>query len=145
MAASDGVAEGAGVRWSKPVLDRGFTIVPNLLLSHQEELGLPGLQCLLLIHLLTYWWESGKNPYPSKAVLARRMGVSERQIQRYISDLIKNGFLRRKREDLLSKSGRFILSFDLSGLVEKLRSLDKSIPTRAETPTARKARTAALP
>ena len=113
-------------KWGKSVLDRGFTIVPNLLLTQQEVLGLGSHQCLLLIHLMTYWWESGRNPYPSKAVLARRMGVSERQIQRYISDLIKTGFVRRRREDVRTRTGRSAVSFDLTGLVEKLQKLEGS-------------------
>jgi len=113
----------ATAKWGKPVLDRGFTIVPNLLLTQQEVLGLGSHQCLLLIHLITYWWESGRNPYPSKAILARRMGVSERQIQRYISDLIKAGFVRRRREDVQTRAGRSAISFDLTGLVEKLGKL----------------------
>jgi hypothetical protein len=114
----------ATARWGDSILKRGFTLVPNLLLTQQSSLGLSSLHCLLLIHLLTYWWESGRNPYPSKAVLARRMGVSERQIQRYVSDLTGMGFIRRRRENIRTKGGRSVVSFDLSGLVEKLRGLE---------------------
>lgn len=114
----------AASKWTKPVMQRGFTIVPNLLLSHQHSLGLSSPECMLLIHLITYWWESDKNPYPSKAVLAQRMGISERQVQRYISELIQKGFIRRKPEEIRGRTGRTIVSFDLSGLVEKLKKVD---------------------
>lgn len=102
---------------------RGFTIIPNLLLSHQHALGLSSLHCMLLIHLTTYWWESDRNPYPSKSVLAQRMGISDRQVQRYVSDLVQAGFIRRQRESIRGKGGRMIVSFDLSGLVERLKTI----------------------
>lgn len=116
-------ARHAVAKWSAPVMARGFTIVPNLLLSHQHALGLSSLHCMLLIHLNAYWWESGRNPYPSKNVLAQRMGISDRQVQRYVSDLVRAGFLRRHQENIRGKGGRMIVSFDLSGLVEKLKAV----------------------
>lgn len=111
-------------KWGDEVMSRGFTLIPNLLLTHQSALGLSSVHCMLLIQLITYWWESGKNPFPSKATLAQRMGVSERQIQRYLSDLTQAGFIRRQREGLPANVRRGIMSYDLSGLVEKLQKLE---------------------
>lgn len=121
--ASDRTAYTAEAKWGAEVMAKGFTVVPNLLLSQQHVLGLSNPQCMLLLHLLTYWWEPKRSPFPSKAALAQRMGLSERQVQRHISDLIKLGFLGRHQETIRGKKGRFIVSFDMSGLVRKLQSL----------------------
>jgi DnaD N-terminal domain len=129
----------AVARWTRPVLEHGFTIVPNLLLSEQDRLGLSSPQCLLLIQLATYWWESDKNPFPSKALLAKRMGLSERQVQRHVSELIRGGFLRRQREEIKGRSGRRLSSYDLSGLVRKLLEVEaivrRETRVRNERPT----------
>jgi hypothetical protein len=116
----------ASAKWSEPVMDHGFTIIPNLLLSQQHALGLSSLGCMLLLHLTTYWWKSDKNPFPSKATLALRMGVSSRQIQRYVAQLERGGFITRKAEPIRGKGGRTISSYDLSGLVEKMKIIAAS-------------------
>jgi predicted transcriptional regulator len=104
-----------------------------------HALGLSSLHCMLLIHLTTYWWESDRNPYPSKAILAQRMGISDRQVQRYVSDLVRAGFIRRQREAIRGKGGRMIVSFDLSGLVEKLKDVASTTRGDAVTDASRTA------
>lgn len=125
--AQDRTTYKAEAKWGAEIMAKGFTIVPNIFLSQQHVLGLSSPQCLLLLHLMTYWWEPERNPFPSKAILAQRMGLSERQVQRHISDLIKAGFLRRRQETLRGRKGRFIISFDMSGLVKKLQDLDGAL------------------
>ncbi|MCY4238563.1 MAG: helix-turn-helix domain-containing protein [Rhodospirillaceae bacterium] len=71
-------------KWGKEVIARGFCIVPSLLLRAQNRLGLNPTQFAVLMQLCDFWWERDRKPYPGKAVLAERLGLSARQVQRHI-------------------------------------------------------------
>lgn len=51
---------------------------------------------LLYAGLQTYWWKSGEC-FASHATLGRDFGVSERQIQRYLGELMKAGHIVERR------------------------------------------------
>lgn len=130
----DATTNSAAAKWSEQVVERGYTIIPNMLLTHQSKIGLSSSQCMLVIHLLSYWWDSNKNPFPSKSQLAKRMGMSERQIQRHISELVSMGVLRRKKEDTKNTLGRSLVSYDLNGLVNILKKIDSDLRGQKASP-----------
>ena len=110
-------------KWSKPVMDLGFCIVPSLLLKAQRRLRLNPTQLAVLMHLADYWWDVDRNPYPSKKTLGERLALSARQVQRHIADLEAMGYVKRIERRALHR-GKLSNQYDLSGLVERLKELE---------------------
>ena len=110
-------------KWGKGVIALGFSIVPSLLLQAQRRLGLSPTQLAVLMQLCDFWWDGERKPYPSKAMLAGRLGLSPRQVQRHIAELETAGLVKRV-ERRASHGGRKTNSYDLDGLVKRLRELE---------------------
>jgi hypothetical protein len=117
-------------KWGLPVAQRGFSQVPNyLLLLNQfldEEHRLSPAELLVLIQLVGSWWKKDALPFPSMATLAKRCGVSTRQIQRAVNRLEAAGFIQRVKR----RSSGIISSnaYDLSPLVAVLGEVAKAFP-----------------
>lgn len=108
-------------KWGKTVMDQGFCIVPSLLFRAQQRLGLNATQLAIIMHLADFWWEQERKPYPSKATIGERLGLSSRQVQRHIAELEKAGLLQRiERKGFYGKQSNY---YDLSGLVNRLQQL----------------------
>ena len=110
-------------KWGRPVMDLGFCIIPSLLLRAQARLGLNPTQLTLLMHLADYWWDVDRKPYPSKKTLGERVGLSARQVQRYIAELEAAGLVQRI-ERVAAHRGKLSNEYDLSGLVARLKELE---------------------
>ncbi len=110
-------------KWGAAVMARGFCIIPSLILRAQQRLGLNPTQLAVLLQLCDFWWDEGRKPFPSKRRIGQRIGLSERQVQRYIVDLEKAGFVHRI-ERRAGHGGKLTNEYDLSGLVEKLKRLE---------------------
>ena len=110
-------------KWGSAVMKLGFCIVPSLLLRAQRRLKLNPTQLAVLMQLCDYWWDSARKPYPSKESLAQRLGLSARQVQRHIADLERAGLVRRVPRNG-SNGGKLSNTYDLSGLVARLRELE---------------------
>src|SRR5690606_37034863 len=122
-------------KWSSKVMDLGFCILPSLLFRAQRRLGLSPTQLAVLVQLADFWWDAGRKPFPKKADLALRLGLSERQVQRYIAELETAGFVQRI-ERTASHRGKISNEYDLSGLVEKLTALEPEFREVAENARA---------
>jgi DNA-binding transcriptional ArsR family regulator len=109
-------------RWSPQVMKLGFTLLPKLLLRAQGRLKISPTQMNVLLHLAEHWWEADRSPYPSKELIAKRMGKSPRQIQRYLTELEKAGLIRR-RARYSGKKAQISNAYDLDGLIAKLQAL----------------------
>ena len=109
-------------KWGKAVIALGFCIVPSLLLRAQQRLGLNPTQLAVLMQLCDFWWESDRKPYPSKAKLSERLGLSPRQI-RHIADLEAAGLVQRI-EQRGDDGGKRTNLYDLSGLVDRLQDFE---------------------
>jgi len=101
----------------------GFSIVPSLLLRAQRRLRLSPTQLAVLLQLCDYWWDEQRKPFPSKEALAERLGLGPRQIQRHIADLEKMGLVRRVERNGFH-GGRLSNTYDLTGLVERLKEIE---------------------
>ncbi|WP_299592845.1 helix-turn-helix domain-containing protein [uncultured Tateyamaria sp.] len=110
-------------KWGKQVMDLGFCIVPSLLLRAQQRLGLNPTQLAVLMQLCDFWWEDARKPHPGKKLLAERLGLSERQVQRYIAELEQAGLVERV-ERYAAHGGKMTNTYDLSGLVARLKKLE---------------------
>lgn len=82
-------------KWGERVMKFGYCVVPALLLRAQQRLGLNPTQLAVLIQLCDYWWDSDRKPYPGKKALSDRLGLSPRQVQRYIAELEGAGLVQR--------------------------------------------------
>lgn len=127
-------------KWGAKVIALGFCILPSLLLRAQRRLRLTPTQLAVLIQLADFWWDAGRKPFPKKADLAQRLGLSERQVQRYIAELEEAGFVKRI-ERRATHRGKISNEYDLQGLVDKLAALEPDFREAAEE--ARAAREAA--
>jgi predicted transcriptional regulator len=110
-------------KWGQAVMGLGYSMVPSLIFRAQARLGLNPVQLMVLLHLADYWWQRAQMPFPSKAALAERMGLSPRQIQRYMTELEKGGFIERV-ERFAGHKGQKSNEYDMTGLVKKLKKLE---------------------
>jgi DNA replication protein DnaD len=74
-------------KWGSIILDEGWTIVPNKLLMDQSKLGISPLQMCALLHMLRFWWDIKKPPFPSVEKTAKEIGVSENDLAEAIRSL----------------------------------------------------------
>ena len=103
-------------RWGVAV-EAGYQPLPDVLLFNQVELGLRSEDLNVLLHLTAHWYFPERMPFPRVTTISKRMGVSERTVQRSLSRLRKIGLVGgTKNED-----GR--AAFDLAPLVERLKPL----------------------
>lgn len=114
--------QSADKKWGKVVMKQGFCIVPSILLRAQQRLGLNPTQLAVLLQLCDYWWDHGRKPYPSKDTIGERLGLSGRQVQRYMAELEGAGLVTRV-DRFASNGGRLSNEYDLAGLVEKLKKI----------------------
>ena len=131
-------------KWSAQVMKRGYTPLPSLLLQAQALLGLKPEQLNTLLQIIEHWWDAGKMPFPSKETLARRMGKSTRQVQRYLTQLEEGGFIERV-ERFTGLNAQTSNGYNLAGLVAKLQAIEPAFSKvteqnrlrrkRVETPT----------
>ena len=109
-------------KWGKNVIALGFCVVPSLLLRAQQRLGLNPTQLAVLMQLCDFWWDSDRKPFPGKKALGERLGLSPRQVQRYIAELEQAGLVQRI-ERRAGHGGKLTNIYDLSGLVARLKKL----------------------
>lgn len=120
-------AAGSG-KWGE-LARAGFQPVPDALLVKQRDLGLDATDMLVLLNLTSYWWFQNRPPFARSNVIAKRMGVSPRTVQRSLKKLVSKGLLRR--DDFELEDGTFVPALYLEGLTEKLTALAKNDPALA--------------
>lgn len=118
-------------KWGQAVAERGFAQLPTYLLNLNRFLDadyrLSPVELLVLFHLAATWWKTDEDPFPSMATLANRCGVSQRQVQRAINALDKQGMVRRIRR---SNGGiRASNAYSMAPLVTFLERVAKAYPT----------------
>lgn len=103
-------------KWGAAVIAEGYTVLPNVILQNQKALGLTHLDVLVLMCLLSHWWDKEDLPRPAKTSIARTLDVDPRTVQRSIAKLEKQGYIQRK-ERRASVGDNLPNFYDLSGLV----------------------------
>lgn len=92
----------------------GFQPLPDMLLFHQAELGLKSEDLNVLLNILAHWYHPGNMPYLRTSTIAKRMGVSQRSVQRSIVRLREQRFIGRGED---TREGE---RFDVNPLLERL-------------------------
>lgn len=130
-------------KYGKPVMDLGFCIVPSLLMQAQARLGINPVQFNIIMHLADIWWDVAQRPWPKKQLLAERMGMSERQVQRQIAELESAGLVQRIERTRPGR-GKTSNEYDLSGLVKRLKELEPEF-TEMKQENQKRRKAVALP
>jgi DNA-binding transcriptional ArsR family regulator len=94
----------------------GFQVIPNVLVRAQAHLGLDAVDLVVLLNMNMHWWKKGDFPFPRPTIIAKRMGISKRTVERRIEKLVKAGLLERiplEGKDNLRR-------YRLDGLVKRL-------------------------
>lgn len=107
-------------KWGKSI-DAGFQQVPDVLIRAQSKLGIDSLSLVILLNLTMHWWEKDNLPWPRPSVIAKRIGVSTRTVERKISEMTTKGLIERlppEKTDSVT-----IRRFNLSGLIKRLEPL----------------------
>jgi len=115
--ATTAIDKSVAAKWSAPLAKAGWTSFPNIIFERQAALGLTPLDINILLHLAGYWWKPGENAHPSKATIAKAIGVSPRTVQKRIAAMETAGFIKR----IYRKTGvgdNDTNEYDLSGLIE---------------------------
>jgi hypothetical protein len=114
---------GGSAKWGDAVR-AGFQQVPDALLMKQAELGLDQTDMVVLLNLTSYWWFRDLPPFPRTNVIAKRMGVTPRTVQRSMSKLQKKGLIRR--DDYVTPDGATMPAVYFEGLINTLSRAARS-------------------
>lgn len=107
-------------KWGK-ALDGGFQVLPDLVLRYQSDLKLTPTDLAVLLNLMMAWWSKERPPYPRPTAIARRMGVTERTVQRSLERL-------RKLRLLYKTKVKDRVAYDLSPLAKRLIDIASTDP-----------------
>ncbi len=118
-------------KWSSQVMKLGYTGLPNLLLRAQGKLKIGPMEFNVLVQVIEHWWEAGRDPYPAKDTIARRMNKSPRQVQRYLTKLEEDGLIRRI-ERFSGKKAQIANAYSFDGLIAKLKAIEPEFSKEAE-------------
>lgn len=103
-------------KWTKPLMDAGWTALPSVIIENQKQLGLNPLDLNIIVYLASKWWTAEGKPYPSKNTMAKAMDVHPRTIQKHIAALEAAGYIRR--EERRSEVGSKTNIYHLDGLIK---------------------------
>jgi DNA-binding transcriptional regulator YhcF (GntR family) len=113
-------------KWTKELMDAGWTVIPNVLLERQKALGLDAIDINILMHIASFWWHPENKPHPSKKTIAEAMGIDPRTVQRRIADMEKDGLIQRE-ERRVSQVGSKSNVYHLEGLIKAARPYAKEM------------------
>ena len=92
-------------KWTDPLMDAGWTVLPSVILERQRALGLDPIDVNILLQLARHWWYADNPPHPSKKAIAECLGIKEITVRRHIAAMEATGLIqRRARHD--PKDGR---------------------------------------
>jgi DNA-binding transcriptional regulator YhcF (GntR family) len=132
-------------KWTRTLAKAGWASFPNVIFERQQALRLSPIDINILLHLAGYWWNPGKNAHPSKATIAKAMGIHPRTVQKHIEEMERWGYITR----IYRKTGvgdNDTNEYDLSGLIkaatpfaeEKIAERERRQKEQAESITRKK-------
>jgi predicted transcriptional regulator len=110
--------------WAPPV--RPFQPVPHILFMKQRDLGLDAVDLVVLLNISSYWWFRDRPPFLRTNLIAERLGVTGRTVQRVIEKLIGKGYITR--EKWTDEKENPIRQSFFDGLIRKLEELTRADP-----------------
>ena len=73
----------------------GFAPLPHLLLIHQADLGITSEELNVFLSIFMHWHDAGQLPFPHTSTIAKRMGVSQRTVQKLVNRLTAKGYIEK--------------------------------------------------
>jgi hypothetical protein len=104
-------------KWTTPLMDAGWTVLPSIILEKQQALGLDPIDVNILLQLAKYWWYNDNLPHPSKTTLAECMGVDPSTVRRRIAQMERSGFIRRVTRYDAKHGGQTSNAYEFDGLI----------------------------
>ncbi len=115
-------------KWSKPLMDAGWTVIPSIILEKQATLNLDPIDLNIIMHLAKHWWYKNNEPFPSKGTIAKCMGIDPSTVRRHIADLEADGLITRIKRFDTSGSGRQETNrYKLDGLIKSVTPFAKEV------------------
>ena len=111
-------------KWGEPLLDEGYTVIPNLFLKNLAKLDLSTLESLVIIQLLVFEYIADRKPFPSLVTIAQRCNVSTKSVKRALKSLAEEKKLVEWKRRINSK-GQASNEYDLTNLKKRLYSLSR--------------------
>lgn len=91
----------------------GFSPLPHLLLANQSTLNIGSAELNVFLNIFMHWHDAARLPFPHTSTIAKRMGTSQRNVQRLINSLKKKGLVEKipgeKRSDAMRYDVRPLL------------------------------------
>ena len=107
-------------KWTRPLINAGFMIMPDVFLEHQQDFKLDAIDMNIIFHLARYWWSANNLPHPSKKTIAERMGIDASTVRRRIARMEKAGLIKRNAR-FGSDQRREANDYDFRGLINKAK------------------------
>ena len=127
-------------KWGKAAKETGWTAIPNILLYKQKKIGLDSIDLNIILQLMSYWWQDGNLPFPSKGTIAEAIGISTSTVRKRIKKMEDAKLIQRnerREQNNRSKTNEY----DLSPLVDAVRPFaEEELEARKITKQERKAR-----
>lgn len=128
------------LKWGKPLMQAGWTAIPNVIIACQKALKLQAMDMNILLHLASFWWEADNKPHPAKQTIAKTMGIHASTVQRRIRAMEKRGLIRREYRRSPER-GNLSNKYDFAGLIAKATDLAKAELKKREKVKREKAAT----
>jgi len=127
-------------KWTKPLMDSGWSVLPNIIIEKQAALGLDPLDMNIILHLVQYWWVVDNLPHPSVSTIAEAIGVTPRTIQKRIKAMEELGLMERE-ERRHTKYGSVTNLYSFNGLIKAVAPFaEEKLTKKAEAQAAERAR-----
>lgn len=119
-------------KWSVPLVDAGWTLLPSTILEYQSELGIDPIDLNILLQIARHWWKPGDAPYPSMRKIADCIGKSVSTVQRRVSKMRAKGIISVKHR-FNKYGGQTSSAYYFDGLTElALPYAKETLDDRAE-------------
>lgn len=127
-------------KWGKAAKETGWTAIPNILLYKQKKIGIDSIDLNIILQLMSYWWQDGNLPFPSKGTIAEAIGIDISTVRKRIKKMEDAKLIRRiERREQNNRSRTN--EYDLSPLVNTVKPFaEEELEARKKTKQERKAR-----
>ena len=82
-------------KWTKPLIDAGYTAIPTIIIQRMGVLGLDPLDFAILAQLASYWWSPEQLAHPSIETIAAAIGKKHSTVKKRLADLEKAKLIKR--------------------------------------------------
>jgi DNA-binding MarR family transcriptional regulator len=125
-------------KWGKLNMRAGWVGFPSAVIQFQDQLRLSSTELNVLLQIADHWWDPERHPYPSKGLIATRMRVRPRSIQRIIARLESRKLLERVARKY-PNGGNKSNEYRLAGLARAAEPFAKEIIEKFEKRSREKA------